>query len=365
MDVRGDSDRVVRRISIALLFLCLTSGARAFPVGERHLAAINPTAALRDAAHSDRVRVTVWYPAVAGAVERPVEIGTPGHPLFKPWASAQDSPFVDNKHRPVILFSHGYGSTARVMGWFTTALARAGYVVVAVDHPGNNGHDRMTVAGTVLFWERPGDLAAALTTVEHDPQIAPHLDPARLGVAGFSAGGFTALAATGGRVSLDHFRAFCTSHPGDGVCKPQKEFGVSRAQFRAFLQTPAMAAEKARANRDLSIAGVKAAFVMAPAVVQSIDPASLKRIAIPVSIILGDADQVAPPPTNGEVAAALIPGAKIKILHGVGHYDFLPECTPEGDATFYFCRTAVPRAGTHQQAIAEALALFDRTLASR
>ena len=48
---------------------------------------------------------------------------------------------------------------------------------------------------------------------------------------------------------------------------------------------------------------------MAPGIVQSLDPESLKRMRLPVAILLGDADKVAPPATNGEVAAALIPGA--------------------------------------------------------
>jgi predicted dienelactone hydrolase len=37
------------------------------------------------------------------------------------------------------------------MGWFGTALAEAGYIVVSVDHPGNNGIDEMTVRGAVLW----------------------------------------------------------------------------------------------------------------------------------------------------------------------------------------------------------------------
>ena len=45
-----------------------------------------------------------------------------------------------------------------MMAWFGTALAREGYIVIAVDHPGNNnGMDPMTIGGAALFWERPGD----------------------------------------------------------------------------------------------------------------------------------------------------------------------------------------------------------------
>lgn len=334
----------------------------AYPVGERHLVTTDRTAALRDPKHRDQVPITIWYPAASGAVERPLDIGPPGHPYFKAGTAALNAPFADNRRRPIVLFSHGFGGSARMMAWFGTALARRGYVVVAVDHPGNNGMHKMTLAGAVLFWERPVDLAAALSRVERDPAVAAHIDPTRLGVAGFSAGGFTALAAAGGRVDIKRLHKFCKAHPNDGVCRPQAEFRVTSAEAKAFLDSPAMKVERRRSRRDLAIAGVKAVFVMAPALVQSFVPASLERIHVPVSIIVGDADKVVPPATNGEAAAAMIPGAKIKILPGVGHYDFLAECTAAGNANIPVCRTAIPRARTHRQAINDALSLFGQTL---
>ena len=248
------------------------------------------------------------------------------------------------------------------MAWFGTALARHGYVVIAVDHPGNNGRDPMTIGGAVLYWERPGDLKAALDTAKTDPTIGPHLDLNRLGAAGFSAGGFTTLVAAGARVDFDRFVQFCDAHPDDGICAPQKEFQFSRADAEAFFAQPAGASELAHVKDDLSIPDVKAAFVMAPGIVQSLDPDSLKGLRTSVAIVLGDADKVAPPGTNGEVAAALIPGAKLTVLPHVGHYDFLAECTPAGDAAVPVCPTDVPRAATHKAAIDGALALFGATL---
>jgi predicted dienelactone hydrolase len=109
---------------------------------------------------------------------------------------APNAPFAPcEDRRPVILLSHGYGGTARIMGWFGIALARNGCIVVAVDHPGNNGVDKMTVAGAVLSWDRPEDLRAALNAAENDQTIGPHVDLSRVGVTGFSAGGFTTLVA--------------------------------------------------------------------------------------------------------------------------------------------------------------------------
>jgi predicted dienelactone hydrolase len=334
------------------------------PVGERHLTATNPTAALRDADHKPTVRITVWYPAAEGADEKSLDLGPPGQPMFYVGSAAPDAPFADQRRRAVILFSHGFGGSARMMGWFTTVLAQQGFIVVAVDHPGNNGIDKMTVAGATMFWDRPGDLQAALDKVAADPLIGSHLDLRRVGVAGFSAGGFTALAAGGARVDLARFQTFCKDHPDDGVCKPQQELAVTQDEAAAALKSPELAAEVARAGDDHTIRGVRAIFAMAPAIVQAFDPASLAAMTTPVSIILGEADPVAPPHTNGGAAARMIPRAQLKALPGVGHYDFLATCTPAAmNRGVPACRDIqVSQGQTHFEALQAAISFFGRTL---
>jgi predicted dienelactone hydrolase len=354
--------RVAKAILAVLLAAVAAGTATAATVGERHFVAHEASAALRNASHNDDLRITVWYPAAPDAVEAALDIGPPGAPTFTPGSAAPDAAFEDARPRPVVLLSHGFGGTARIMAWFGTALARHGYVVVAVDHPGNNGRDPMTVGGAVLYWDRPGDLAAALDRVKSDPSLGSHLDLNRIGAAGFSAGGFTTLVEAGARVDFDRFLEFCEAHPDDGICAPQKEFQFSRSDAEAFFKQSAVAPARAHLKDDLSIPGVKAAFVMGPALVQSLDPDSLKAMRPPVRVLLGDADKVAPPATNGQVAAALIPGAKLTALPHVGHYDFLAECTPAGNATIPVCTTEVPRAATHKIAIDEAAAFFDATL---
>lgn len=349
-------------VLLAAASLAFGPPATAGAVGERHLVAEQPSAALRDEKGGTTLRITVWYPAAAGSVEEPLDIGPPDRPLFKPGSAAPDAVFVDERRRPTILLSHGFGGTARMMAWFGVALARRGFIVIAPDHPGNNGRDRMTVGGATLFWDRPGDLSVALQRVEAEPTLASHLDPARLGVAGFSAGGFTSLAAAGARVDLNHFQTFCAANPRDGVCRPQKEFAVAPDAARRFLARPEVAAEVKHSEDDLAIAGVRAAFVMAPAIVQSLDPKSLAAMTIPVAILLGDADQVAPPVTNGEVAAKLIPGASLKELPAVGHYDFISECTKMADAVIPMCPVKVARAATHQIATESAATFFVQAL---
>jgi predicted dienelactone hydrolase len=353
---------VLGLLGAAAAAFSLAVAAKAGPVGERHLQTTDATAALRDADHRPTVRVTVWYPAAPGAAEERIDIGPPGKPLFTVGAVAAGAPFADAKPRPVILFSHGFGGTARMMGWFGLPLARAGYVVVAVDHPGNNGLDKMTAAGAILMWDRAQDLRAALDAVKADPAIGPHLDLRRIGVSGFSAGGFTSLVSAGAHVDMTRFRTFCLAHPTDGVCAPQKEFALSMEDAQKALASPDLATEATHAGDDHAIPGVRAAFAIAPAVVQALPPEGLARIKVPVAIILGDADRVAPPETNGLVAAKAIPHAELKVLPGVGHYDFLSTCTPAGMASVPICTAKVPQDQSHQAAIDMALAFFGRTL---
>ncbi len=242
-------------------------------------------------------------------------------------------------------------------------MARVGYVVIAVDHPGNNGADAMTPAAALLPWDRAEDLRSALAATQIDPLIGPHLDKTRVGVAGFSAGGYTALVAVGARPDPDHFVAFCAENPHDGVCRPQLEMHMTNADVAKALGSPEIAADRARASEGHALPEVRAAFVMAPALVQMLDPTSLGEVRTPVRIILGDADNVAPPATNGLVAAKAIPGAQLLQLPGVGHYDFLANCTDAGRATVPQCKIVVPQADTHLRAIASAQEFFARFLA--
>jgi predicted dienelactone hydrolase len=345
-----------------ILFFASTS-AIAGPIGEMHRTAVDPTASLRDAEHRDQLRITIWYPAATGAKEQALLIGPPGKALFNVGSIAPQAAFASGVDRhSVLLLSHGFGGTARVMGWFGTAMAREGYIVVAVDHPGNNAIDKMTVAGAVLWWDRAEDLRIALDTIKHDPTIGPHLDLSRLGVAGFSAGGFTALVASDARVDVARFIHFCQVNPEDSVCGPQEEFVVTKQDAIDLFKRPEIAVEATHAGDDHAIPQIRATFVIAPALVQALDPASLAHMHVPVEIMLGDADHVALPATNGLIAAKMIPGAILKQLPDVGHDDFLATCTDLGRATLPGCKTKVPQDNTHQQAIQAATTFFDRQL---
>ncbi|MHC1653223.1 alpha/beta hydrolase family protein [Stenotrophomonas maltophilia] len=345
-----------------LLLMVSALSARAdgrWTAGERHGTTTVASAAVRDAQHRDTLRYTVWYPAPADSREDPLTIGPPGAPLFDVGRSALDAPLASAR-LPTLLLSHGNGGSARMMGWLGTALARDGYLVIAVDHPGNNGADEMTLTGSMLSWLRADDLRAALAAVQADPILGLHVDPARLGVVGFSAGGYTALLAAGARPNLQRLLAFCTAHPDDGVCQPQQEAAAHTMQARlAAAASPALAPWIAEADAQRAIPGVRAVFLLAPAIVQAFAPAQLSALQQPVSIMLGEVDTVAPPETNGAAAQAHIPHATLQRLPDVGHYDFLADCTAVGMQRLpELCSTAVPRTRTHRQAMDAAVRFF-------
>ena len=179
----------------------------------------------------------------------------------------------------------------------------------------------------------------------------------------FSAGGFTSLVEAGARIDVARFDRFCKATPKDPICLPQKEaLELDASKRSAVFATPEMAALEKHAGDDHSIAQVRAVFAIAPGLVQALDPDSLRHMRAPVEIVLGDADPVAPPATNGLVAAKLIPGATLKVLPRVGHYDFLATCTDAGRALVALCADTVSQDATHKQAIDAATAFFARTL---
>jgi predicted dienelactone hydrolase len=79
-------------------------------------------------------------------------LGPPGNPPFDGGRAAVDAALATTPARfPPVVLSHGTGGTGGNLASLGTALARAGYVAAAVNHPGNNPIDDYTVAGFRLW----------------------------------------------------------------------------------------------------------------------------------------------------------------------------------------------------------------------
>jgi predicted dienelactone hydrolase len=79
---------------------------------------------------------------------------------------------------------------------------------------------------------------------------------------------------------------------------------------------------------------IRAIFAIAPVFGRAFTRADVGDIRIPVEIVVGRGDTVAPPATNAQHYAALISGAKLMLLPAtVTHYTFAPACTDQGKQT--------------------------------
>jgi predicted dienelactone hydrolase len=94
---------------------------------------------------------------------------------------------------------------------------------------------------------------------------------------------------------------------------------------------------------------------MAPAFGHSFVRGSLTSVAVPVRIVVGDADDVAPAEVNASYFAQLITGARLDVLAGgVGHFAFLD--LPTARAKRELPRYAVDQPGVDRSAIHERVA---------
>jgi predicted dienelactone hydrolase len=251
------------------------------------------------------------------------------------------------------------------MTWLGTALARHGYVAVAVDHPGTHGLEPITPEGIYAPWERADDLRRAIDRLVGDPIIGPRLDASRIGAAAFSLGGWTALLLAGARHDFERFRAFCASARRDAICEPQREYPVNFFDQPAVLARPHAGALRASGELALGARRIRSVLLLAPALGQALVPQSLQGIEIPLLQVAGDRDRVTPTATNAAAIAAHVPGASLRTLPNVGRYDFLSLCGETGRRLAAVYCTDAPgedRERTHGEVLADALAFFVRTL---
>jgi predicted dienelactone hydrolase len=266
------------------------------------------------------------------------------------------------------MLSHGTGGSAAIVAWLGTALAAQGFIVAAVNHPGNNGLEQYTPQGFSLWWERAKDISVVIDQMLVDSTIGNRIDAARIGAAGFSLGGYTVIALAGGMTDRSAFIDFCKSPKADNICKTPPEFPGDLFNISGDL---------ARTDSDyrnsINHAGdsyrdprIRAVFAMAPALGPAFPPGGLAKISIPVEIVAGASDSNVPIDSSARYFAAHIRGARLTIFPGgVGHYDFLDSCTDQGRKIRpLLCddATGVDRDVIHERTIAMAIRFFGANL---
>jgi predicted dienelactone hydrolase len=320
-------------------------------------------------AKTEALVATIWYPVNADGkmYEEPQVIGPPDGPLFLAGGAAVDAPIASSPAKfPVVMLSHGTGGSAMQLAWLGTVLARHGYIAVGINHPGNNALEPYTAEGFVLWWERATDISDALDGLMSDATFGPHVDEARIGAAGFSIGGYTVLELAGARTDQERFLKACETDPTLHKCVvPEMKSMGDPEQMLAKVRASS-AESMARGGASYRDPRVKAVFAIAPAVGQAFDPDGFRDVTIPVAMVVGAADPIAPVATNAGRFLALMPNAHLAVLpDGVAHYTFLDTCTDVGKAKLgVYCGDAagVDREKVHATVSGMAVKFFDKNL---
>ena len=305
----------------------------------------------------------VWYPAPRGTTETAWQVS-----IFNAGKNAREAPLAASSDKlPLIVISHGTGGSAATMAWLAESLAARGYLVAAVNHHGNTGYEpALRLEGFAVWWDRPKDLSVLIDKLMADPRFGPRINADRIGVAGFSIGGYTALAMVGARISHDQWSAFCITHTADSNCHLPPEAKYSDADLRDMLDhNPRIRDAITHAGESFADPRIKAAFAIAPALGPVLTQASLATIQAPVHIIVGAADDQTIPELNAQAMSAVIPTATLDVLPHVTHYTFLPACTLLGRIfASRYCSDpeGADRMVTHDKVSSTALHFFDATL---
>ncbi|MGJ5175991.1 alpha/beta hydrolase family protein [Bradyrhizobium oligotrophicum] len=130
----------------------------------------------------------VWYPCDEKADEISVGIFT--------LRGVKDCPLA-GQHLPLVAMSHGRGGS--FLGNHDTAetLADHGFVVAAINHPGDTARDLSRSGDLSVFVERPTDIKRLIDVMTGPSPFAAHIDRDRIGFFGFSRGGYTGLVLLG------------------------------------------------------------------------------------------------------------------------------------------------------------------------
>jgi predicted dienelactone hydrolase len=305
----------------------------------------------------------VWYPAAPGSREYELRVR-----IFNAGWNAQNAPLsAATTKRPLIVLSHGTGGGAAGMAWLAETLASNGYIVAAVNHHGNTAAEpSYQLQGFMLWWERARDMSVVIDKLLADPLFGAHIDPSRIGVAGFSLGGYTALATVGARLAFQQWKSFCASQPVEPNCTLPPEASFSMADVQRLLDHDDRVKEAVgHSHESFRDARIRAAFAIAPVLGPVMTKASLAEVKVPVRIIVGSKDDQAVPDVNARPMAAAIPNAELEIIPNVAHYTFLARCNLLGKVVARSLCTdpdEIDRAEVHRRVSADALKFFNRTL---
>jgi len=191
---------------------------------------------------------------------------------------------------PLIVISHGLGSDRSTYAYLAQQLASYGFAVAVPEHPGSSAQQIQAlisgganeVTAPTEFVDRPLDIRYLLDQLETlsqtDPRFAGRIDLKQVGVIGQSLGGYTALALAGAEINQKQLAQDCQN--------------TDTLNLSLLLQCRALQLPQTEPTfRDDR---VKAVIAINPIGSSLLGKTDLSKIKIPVLIISGTADTVAP-----------------------------------------------------------------------
>ncbi|MBE9097593.1 alpha/beta hydrolase [Tychonema sp. LEGE 07203] len=192
---------------------------------------------------------------------------------------------------PVVVISHGLGSDRLSFQYLAKHLASYGFAVAVPEHPGSNAQQIQNlvtgktneVTEPAEFVNRPLDIKDLLDYLTKlsttNPAYRGQLDLQRVGIIGQSFGGYTALTLAGAQINFAQL---------DKDCQRENETW----NLSLLLQCRARSLDRNQYNfRDPRI---KAAIAINPIASSILGKTNLSQIQIPIMVIAGSADTVAP-----------------------------------------------------------------------
>ena len=334
---------LLRRILASLATLLVAAHAHAYEAGWMQIQAAGATP------DAPTTTVALYYPTMA--VPRAIAMGP-----FSLNVAIGGKP-VD-RIKALILLSHGNAGTELGHSVLAQALARSGYLVAALRHPGDNWQDRslMEKSPERYFDERPRQASRVIDAILADPawkaRIATDSQGPRVGALGHSAGGYTVLALAGARPDLSRMRKHCLAEASEDpiFC------GMSRAGAAA----PPLPA----AALSLKDERVRAVVAMSPAGVL-LTAESLATVRSATMIYEAELDRFVVPRFHAEWVASNLPAPNLHRVPNAWHFAFMdtpsmPLPSPDGDVAAN--PPGFDRDAFLKQLAVEIAAFFDKTL---
>ena len=170
-------------------------------------------------------------PALSGAMWHPcseppgeIDLGKITATFEITMRGAKNCPVSGDK-LPLVVVSRGKGSHFVLHHDTAEPLADAGFIVAAINHPGDNFLDMSRSGDLSVMVERPTDIKRLVDFMLGASPAASHIDAERIGFFGFSRGGYTGLVLIGGDPDWASEKDFCPQdsfHWCEQICS--KEF---------------------------------------------------------------------------------------------------------------------------------------------